>query len=702
MKPLLGLAATLLLVAGAAPAADKRPMQVEDLFKFRRVAAPQISPDGKQVVYQVTTVSLEENKSTTALWLAATDGKTPPKALTDPKGKKDLSPRWSPDGKTILFESTRPGIPQLFTVPAAGGEPKQITNISTGAGSPIWSPDGTRVAFVSAVWPEFSEKPFEESDKLNKEKEEAIEKNPVKAKVFTKLFYRHWVEYVDDKRQHLFVQRVSYLPHESPESPDALKYPRDVTPGDRDAYPTSTTFSSGDDFTFTPDSKHLVFTAVPEKNEAWSTNYDLCRVSIGNSSTKWETLTKGNPAADSGPKFSPDGTKLAWRMQKKAGYEADKWDVVVANCKPDGSLATAIINLLEHKDVSCNEFAWRGEHLAFTADQHARSLTHYVPMKPNSDIVPEDLVFGSASSLSYSADGKHSTFAHTSLNAPTAVWATYSDGGGSTSIARVSHANDSLLAELDLAKPESVKVKIEDGTMQMWILKPPGFDEKKKWAVVYLIHGGPQGAWEDAWSNRWNAQAWAAQGYVVVMPNPREHRIRPEVRGRNHRRLGREVLPRPRGRARLRREAAIRGQGPHRLCRRLLRRLHAKLVRRVGHRPALQVPDLALLCLELREHVGHDGRTLVRRMGTRRAAVGEAEEIRRVLPAQEGRQHGEAQGADADHPQRSRFPLPDRAGARIVQRPAASGRAEPLRELPGRGALGAEAEEQPALAPRGI
>ncbi|MFO0801670.1 MAG: S9 family peptidase [Gemmataceae bacterium] len=521
MKPLLGLAATLLLAAGASPAADKRPMQVEDLFKFKRVAAPQISPDGKQVVYQVTTVSLEENKSTTALWLAATDGKTPPKALTDPKGKKDLSPRWSPDGKTILFESTRPGTSQLFTVPAAGGEPKQITNISTGASSPIWSPDGTRVAFVSAVWPEFSEKPFTESDKMNKEKEERLEKDPVKAKVFTKLFYRHWVEYVDDKRQHLFVQRVAYLPHESPESPDALKYPRDVTPGDRDAYPTSTTFSSGDDFTFTPDSKHLVFTAVPEKNEAWSTNYDLCRVSIGNPSTKWETLTKSNPAADSGPKFSPDGTKLAWRMQRKAGYEADKWDVVVANCKPDGSLTTAIINLLEHKDVSCNEFAWRGEHLAFTADQHARSLTHYVPTKPNSDIVPEDLVFGSASSLSYSADGKHSTFAHTSLNAPTAVWATYSDGGGSTSIARVSHANDSLLAKLDLAKPESVKVKIEDGTMQMWILKPPGFDEKKKWAVVYLVHGGPQGAWEDSWSFRWNAQAWAAQGYVVAMPNPR-------------------------------------------------------------------------------------------------------------------------------------------------------------------------------------
>jgi dipeptidyl aminopeptidase/acylaminoacyl peptidase len=513
------LSAAIIALANPALAADKRPMQIEDLFKFKRVAAPQISPDGKQVVYQVTSVSLDENKSSTALWIAATDGKTPPKQLTDPKGKKDTNPRWSPNGVVILFESNRTGTSQLFIVPAVGGEPRQVTEVSTGASNPIWSPDGTHIAFVSAVYPEFSEKPFAESDKLNKEKDEAIEKSPVKAKVFTKLFYRHWVEYVDDKRQHLFVAAVPGRPSLG------MVHPRDVTPGDRDAYPTSTTFSSGDDFTFTPDSKHLVFTAVPEKNEAWSTNYDLCRVSITNTSTKWETLTKDNPAADSGPKFSPDGKRLAWRAQKKAGYEADKWDVVVAECKLDGTLTGKQSRVNEAGDLSASEFVWVANgFVLFTADWDGKTQPYAAMRKAGENVIAiiepgAGTDRGVFSSLTASADGKVWGASHAMLTRPAEIAIGFE--AGAVKIPNVSHANDELLSTLDLPRPESVKVKVEGAEMQMWILKPPGFDEKKKWPVAYLVHGGPQGAWEDSWSFRWNPELWAAQGYVVVLPNPR-------------------------------------------------------------------------------------------------------------------------------------------------------------------------------------
>jgi dipeptidyl aminopeptidase/acylaminoacyl peptidase len=508
-----------------ATAADKkRPMQVEDLFKFKRVADPQISPDGKHVVYQVTTVDLEGNKSSTALYLAATDGKTAPKQLTNPNGKKDAHPRWSPDGSKILFESTRSGTPQLYVIePFAGGEATKITSISTGAGTAIWSPDGKAIAFVSTVRPEFSEMPFTEADKKNGEADKAAEDNPVKAKTFTKLFYRHWDSYVEDKRGHLFVITATG---------SGWSEPHNCTPGDRDAYPNSTTFSVGDDFTFTPDSKHLVFAAAPGNNEeSWTTNYDLCRVTLDNKSTKWETLTADNKAADNGPKFSPDGKKLAYRAQKKAGYEADKWELYVVDVKPDGTFGgkpNSVTGKLtdgagtgsQSLDLSVSEFAWRtNDKLAFVAEANGRSFIYHLPL--NGEIaLQEPLAFGSASGVNFSADGNAAAFSHVAMSAPADAWAMTWANGKMTE-AKVSRVNESLLAELDLPRPESVKVKIEDGEMQMWVLKPPGFDEKKKWPVAYLVHGGPQGAWEDGWSFRWNPQAWAAQGYVVVMPNPR-------------------------------------------------------------------------------------------------------------------------------------------------------------------------------------
>jgi dipeptidyl aminopeptidase/acylaminoacyl peptidase len=524
MTPLVRSAALLVAVVLVSPSAaadgNKRPMQVDDLFKFKRVAAPQISPDGKQVAYQVTTVDLDANKSSTAIWVAATDGKTPPRQVTS-SGKRDAAPRWSPDGTRLLFESNRSGTSQLYVLDlAAGGEAKQITKLSTGASNGIWSPEGAMVAFVSAVYPEFSELPFPESDKKNKEKADEIEKSPVKAKVFTRLFYRHWVEYVEDKRQHLFVQQIAYRKVDSPVSPDRLPdwQPRDVTPGDRDAYPTSTTFSSGDDFTFSPDGTHLVFTAVPAKDEAWSTNYDICRVSIFNTSPKWETLTADNKAADSGPKFSPDGKRLAWRTQKKAGYEADKWDILVADCTPDGRPSGRPSNVTGELDRSADGFDWVGnDHLVYWADNSGKTSLIFTPLSGSGyEAIPLD---GVNTSVSVAADGKRYALSHATMNQPPEVFA----GDRARGLPEnVSHANDALLAELDRTRPESVEVPVEGGVkMQMWVLKPPGFDPNKKWPVAFLVHGGPQGAWEDGWSYRWNPQAWAARGYVVVLPNPR-------------------------------------------------------------------------------------------------------------------------------------------------------------------------------------
>ncbi|MBU6275109.1 MAG: S9 family peptidase [Planctomycetes bacterium] len=508
------LAAGFVVGVGRGAEPVRRPLEIADLFRLARVADPQISPDGRLVVWQVTTVHPEANGSSAALWIAPADGSAPARPLTTTAGTtKDTRPRWSPDGTTILFQSDRSGSSQLWTVPAAGGVPTRLTGISTGAEDAVWSPDGRRIAFVSMVRPEYSQLPFAESDSLNAARERALAADPVKARTFTRLFFRHWDSFVEDKRRHLFVIDASGAGC------------RDVTPGDRDAAPTSKTFAVADDHCFSPDSRHLVFTAVPATGEAWSTDHDLCRVAIDAPTVDWQRITPPNPAADNSPRYSPDGRRLAWRAQRRPGYEADKWDVVVADANPDGTLAGPPRNLTSAVDVSAGEIAWASD----TAGRPMVAFLHEVDGtaalgRAFPDGRPTDVDRrwpGMPTALSTA--GRGAALLVTRLDAPAEVYTVAAlDGGTEVPRVPVSRANEAPLAGLDLRRPRAIRVPVEGGaTMQMWILEPPGFDAARKWPVAYLVHGGPQGAWEDSWGWRWNAQLWAARGYVVVMPNPR-------------------------------------------------------------------------------------------------------------------------------------------------------------------------------------
>jgi dipeptidyl aminopeptidase/acylaminoacyl peptidase len=510
-------------------AQNKRPMAVDDLFRFQRVADPQISPDGRQVVYTVTTVDLARNRTRTNLWLApALEGAPRPLTTAD---KHDRHPRWSPDGKQILFESDRSGDSQLWLIDVNGGEARHLTSIATEASNGIWSHDGKWLAFVSAVYPEYSSKSFAESNDLNKKRIEEAAKNPVKARVFTKLFFRHWDQWVEDKRQHLFVM------------PAAGGEPKDVTPGDRDGYPTSDTFSIGDDFTFSPDNHYLVYTAPPAKDEAWSTNYDIQRVPITGGTS--ECLTAENRAADGAPGFSPDGKHMAYRAQKRAGFEADRWQLMVVDTDASGAFKGKPRSITENFDAWVGEFVWSGnDRVRFTAEvQTETPIFSFSISKPETNLRYQNRSYslsgqttgwvasegGTHASLSIDREGKTSAYTVASLQGPAEVYVhrtlepeDQTGRGVNNSAFNRSQANAKLYAELDLPRPETIDVPGAGGTaMQMWILKPPGFDPQKKWPMVYLVHGGPQGAWENGWSFRWNAEIWAAQGYIVALPNPR-------------------------------------------------------------------------------------------------------------------------------------------------------------------------------------
>src|SRR5262249_37242741 len=250
-----------------------------------------------------------------------------------------------------------------------------------------------------------------------------------------------------------------------------------------------------------PDSKYLLFRAVPGEHEAWSTNHDICRVPVSGGTTTWESLTKDNPAADSGPVFARDGKRLAYRAQRKPGFEADKWELMVVDCEPDGSFKGKPSSVTGDRDWAVDEIVWgpdAGEIYVTSERQASTLVVRY--LHRGAGKWESDMAFGgqgTISGLSFADVGgvRYLPYTLAHIYSPAEVTLTRILRGNDEFGVRetqLSHANDKLLAELDLPRPESVKVEVEGGTMQMWVLKPPGFDPKKKWALAYLVHGGPQ------------------------------------------------------------------------------------------------------------------------------------------------------------------------------------------------------------------
>ena len=528
----------------------KRPMTLEDMMKMKRLGETAVSADGKWLAYSVTTVNLEQDSKTSELFVQAIEApqgnEAMPLAMSRPG---DSGVQFAPDGHSVLFLSGREQGQQIWLADfdeatGTASHARKLTSISTEADNAKWTPDAKSIVFTSDVYPDcpaISSGDGGTGDKCNAERDVSAASSKVKAQIFTHLLYRHWDHFTGPKRSHLFVVAVD------------TGAVRDLTPNDvHDVPPFST--EGGGGFDISPDSKELAFTENPDAEPATSVSAQIYTLDLTDAAAK-PVKVSTSAAGNFSPAYSPDGKWLAWRSQARAGYESDKFRLMLYD-----RAAKTTKDLLPKFDNWVDEFAWGPDssEVYFTAGDAGEEPVFQAKV-PNGDLARLGICSfeaggsGEFSDLHVSADGRALIASRVTVRAPAEVisldfndrsvcanasalpirkvagaertfltdYATVKEGREAFP-RRLTHLNDPILAELEQSAMETFWFYSLDKTpIEGFIIRPPGFDAKKKYPMKFLIHGGPQGAWGDSWSYRWNAELLAANGYVVVMINPR-------------------------------------------------------------------------------------------------------------------------------------------------------------------------------------
>lgn len=489
----LSLLFPALLFAGlgiSVEAQEREPFSIEHLVRLQRVSQPALSPDGRTVAFTVRDTDMAANRGRQDIWTLdlETKGARPVRLTTHPDS--DHSAQWSSDGEYLYFLSTRSGSSQVWRIPNRRGEAEQVTDLPLDVGSFRLSPEGTRIALTLEVFPDC------DTLRCTSDRLEQATQSPETGMTFDRIFVRHWDTWRDGRNSQLFVAPIENGRAGEPVSVSAAL----------DADIPSKPFGDASEYVFSPDGTRLAFNArIKGKSEPWSTNFDIYQVAIDGSGLT--NLTEDNPAWDAQPVYSPDGRYLAWRAMKRPGFEADRFHVVIADLQSGERRA-----LTDDWDrsVSTIEFSQDGRTLFATTDHFGQHPLWSIDVKTGKPT----MLTGPGRVESFSVGAKTIVYSLASLKSPAELYVLTIRNGELRELPKI---NGERLANVALGEPEQFTfIGANDETVYGYVMRPANFDPKRRYPIAFIVHGGPQVSFGNAWSYRWNPQTYAGAGYAVV------------------------------------------------------------------------------------------------------------------------------------------------------------------------------------------
>ncbi len=485
------IAAALLLHPCTAPAAEPAAFAPDDLVRLKRVSDPQVSPDGRLVAFTLRETDIDANKGRTDLWVVSLTERAPTARRLTQHPANDSNPRWSADGRYLYFLSTRSGSSQVWRIALEGGEAQQVTDYPLDVNTLKVAPAGPRIALTMEVFPDCADL------KCSAGRREAQGRNKASGTTYDQLFVRHWDTWNDGTLSNLFTAVVA--------SDGKAVDPVNVSGKVRGNLPSKP--SGGDEeYAFSADGARLVFSArLADRGEAWSTNFDLYDAAADGSGSP-VNLTAANQAWDTQPVFLANGD-LAYLAMQRPGFEADRFRIMLRDARTG---STRELTPDWDRSVARLGATTDGRSLLATTDDLGQVPLFSVDPRSGK----RTRLTGDGQVAEYSPSPAGIVIAAASLAGPAELQLIGRNGGTPRALTRV---NAELLAQRQMSAFEQFSFKgAGDATVYGYVMKPNGYTPGRKFPIAFLVHGGPQVSFQNQWSFRWNAQAFAGRGYAVV------------------------------------------------------------------------------------------------------------------------------------------------------------------------------------------